>query len=153
MKTNFTFWSAVICTASVFIAGCDKDQKTLNKLDGTWQLEQVTHLTQDTTKLPTSGTISFTSCDLDDAAKSCPGTYTFNAQASSALTFNVFEGGKELGMFHTGNYNTYNYSDKYKIVQRSDNRLELEGNLIVVRKPAGANPVTKQVRVGIVLER
>ena len=134
-------------------ASCDKDQKTLNKLEGTWQVEQVTHLTQDTTKLPGSGTVSFTQCDLDGAAKSCPGTYTFDGQQSNEMNYNVLEKGKELGLFHAGKYTTYNFSNKYKIVQRSDDRLELEGEIRVTWQPVGQNPIVKLVLVGIVLER
>ncbi|WP_242926955.1 hypothetical protein [Pontibacter vulgaris] len=142
----------LILAAAAFTA-CDKDQKTLNQLDGTWQIKQVTHLKQDTTKLPSSGSITFTKCDLDGAAKSCPATYTFGSQPINDLTYNVSEKGKSLGMFHKGPYNTYNLSDMYSIVQRNDDRLELEGDIIVLRTPAGANPVTKVIKVSLVLER
>jgi hypothetical protein len=150
MKQLYTLILFVVAAA---FSACDKDQKTLNQLDGTWQIKQVTHLQQDTTKLPSSGSITFTKCDLDDDAKSCPGTYTFDSQQSKALNYNVSEKGKSLGMFHQGPYNTYNLSDIYSIVQRNDDRLELEGDIIVFRTPAGVNPVTKLVKVSLVLER
>lgn len=151
MKQHYTLLLLILAAAA--FTACDKDQKTLNQLDGSWQIKQVTHLKQDTTKLPNAGSITFTKCDQDDDAKSCPGSYTFNSQPSSDITYNVSEKGKSLAMFHKGPYNTYNLSDMYSIVQRNDDRLELEGDLIVFRTPAGANPETKLVNVSFVLER
>ena len=136
------------------ISACDKDQNTLNKLEGTWQIKQVTHLKQDTTKLPTSGTLILTKCDLDGDAKSCPGTFIFNSQPSKQLVYSVMDKGKTMSFTSVGSHVGFTYMiyGLFKMVHRSDNRLELEGEAGLSVFNA-STPTPKRVDVRIVLER
>ena len=136
------------------LSACDKDQKTLNQLEGTWQVKQVTHLKQDTTKLPSTGTITFTKCDLDDASKSCPGTFTFNDQPSKNFVYNIMDSGKTISFTSEGLHEGFTYMlyGPFVVVSKSEDRLELEGegSLSVFN---GSTPTSKVVDVSLVLER
>ncbi|WP_139237198.1 hypothetical protein [Pontibacter akesuensis] len=151
MKQIYTL---LLLIAAAATTACDKDQKTLNQLDGTWQVKEVTHLKQDTTKLPSSGTITLTKCNLDDAAKSCPGTFTFNSQPSKELVYSVMDKGKTINFTAAGSHEGFMYMlyGPWKVVQQTDDRLELEGEAALsVFNAATRTP--KRVDVRMVLER
>lgn len=133
-----------------FSCGKDKDQRILDSLDGTWQVKQVMHLDQDTTKLPSTGTFTFIKCDLDGSAKACPGSFTFDARQSVDFVYSVMHNGKVISFNSLGEDRYYMPRGSFNVVQRTDERLELEGTLWVFN---GSSPTEEQVQVSIVLER
>lgn len=146
MRQLYTLILLSIC----FVASsCDKDQRVLDSLDGTWQIKRVTHLEQDTTKLPSSGTITFSKCELGQG--NCPASYTLEGQEMVQANFHVAEKGKLVGIFGLGY--PYSLSDQYKVVQRNQDRLELEGTISVIWRQAKPTPQNKLVKVNILLER
>ncbi len=113
-KTNLLLVAFML----IIVAACNKDQKVVKQLDGTWK---VSSIVVDGTPEPASSfdddTYTFNSCKVkkDD----CDGTITTDGM-SIPFTYNVSEKGKKFSM--TMNFFGFSFSQTGDILEHSKDK-------------------------------